>query len=379
MSDLSRSVIWGCGVTLGILLCLALLASALFGGCAGCLTLGAVSVAETVDQARKVAEERKKKDAPDTYVVGRPIPPAQPAEPPVKDPITIEKASPEKATILEEKRKPDVDAKPSGIMEAAWSNDVPKLKELLSADASLVHEKGPGNWTPLHHAAFHGHVKAILVLIAYGADLDARATAIKAINGINAKDETPAQFAAKTGKTDVVGFLADVRSMSAKERENNFSAFRAQEEKQKTQTEDTAKSAENRPDPAAAEKKELAERKALLQAVRHTDADAILSALERIQQGPRGNNLSEMIRSVRARILPAIQPYVSKWPMSAQVALAKELESGISGMNGQVQNRIDRKMIGKHIAIFSEQCRNDVEATEKAIADKERAAASISR
>lgn len=246
MSDLSRSVVWGCGVTLGILLSLALIAGVLFGGCAGCLTIGAVAIDKTVDQARKVEEEQKKKATSATTAVGNPIPTAQPDEPPVKDPPAIEKGSPEKA-ILEEKRKPDVDAKPSGIMEAAWSNDVAKLKEILSADASLVHEKGPGNWTPLHHAAFHGHVKAILVLIAYGADLDAKATAIKAINGIDAKDETPAQFAAKTGKTDVVGLLADVRSMNATERENNFFAFRAREEKPKTKTEDTAKTSSNIP------------------------------------------------------------------------------------------------------------------------------------
>jgi hypothetical protein len=253
--------------------------------------------------------------------------------------------------------EPAEKAKASGIMEAAWSNDVERLKKLLSADATLVRARGDGNWTPLHHAAFHGHKDAVLVLLAYGADLSAKATAHKKINGIDAKNETPEHFAAKNRKEMMAKFLADVRKMDSPEREELLAKYRAQEERPKPKA----------LEPTGDEKKHLADLQAILQIVLDVDAEAILQATAKIHEGTKGTDLADMVRLVRLKIAPAIEPILKNWPTAERHLLAKEIESGIVGANGEVLNRIDRKLIGKAISAVASRCRDEIDAAEKAV------------
>jgi uncharacterized protein len=60
--------------------------------------------------------------------------------------------------------------------EAAAFGDVRRLGELVAADSASVDARSADGFTPLHLAAFFGHLDAARMLMAHGADVDARGT-----------------------------------------------------------------------------------------------------------------------------------------------------------------------------------------------------------
>jgi ankyrin repeat protein len=86
----------------------------------------------------------------------------------------------------------------SDLIEAAKRGDLPRVRTLLAADASLlaVTDREFGA-TPLHWAALKGHASVVQFLVAQGADTQAR----------NGEGETPLQVAQRAGKKDVVALL----------------------------------------------------------------------------------------------------------------------------------------------------------------------------
>lgn len=60
--------------------------------------------------------------------------------------------------------------------EAAAFGEVRRLGELVADDSASVDARSGDGFTPLHLAAFFGHVDAARVLMAHGADVNARGT-----------------------------------------------------------------------------------------------------------------------------------------------------------------------------------------------------------
>jgi ankyrin repeat protein len=60
------------------------------------------------------------------------------------------------------------------ILKAAKSGDAARVGELLAGDGALVNARDKDGSTPLHCAAWKGHVEVAAVLLDAGADLNAR-------------------------------------------------------------------------------------------------------------------------------------------------------------------------------------------------------------
>ncbi len=60
------------------------------------------------------------------------------------------------------------------IFKAAKSGDVVAVKALLAADPALVHVRDADASTPLHYAVWKGHRELVELLLAAGADVNAR-------------------------------------------------------------------------------------------------------------------------------------------------------------------------------------------------------------
>jgi hypothetical protein len=73
------------------------------------------------------------------------------------------------------------------------------IAELLLAKGADVNAKSNGGLTPLHQAAYHGHKDLAELLLSKGADVNAKAN----------HDETPLFLAAGTGHKDVAELLLD--------------------------------------------------------------------------------------------------------------------------------------------------------------------------
>ena len=61
------------------------------------------------------------------------------------------------------------------ISQAAASGDAGAVRELLDQDPMLVHSFAHSGWTPLHVAAYYGHLEVAELLLAHGADVQAQA------------------------------------------------------------------------------------------------------------------------------------------------------------------------------------------------------------
>ena len=72
-------------------------------------------------------------------------------------------------TALLVRKGADVDA-----FTAAAMGDTARLKPLVEANPALVHAHSSDGWTPLHLAAFFGHLEATGLLLARGSDVKAR-------------------------------------------------------------------------------------------------------------------------------------------------------------------------------------------------------------
>ncbi len=60
------------------------------------------------------------------------------------------------------------------VIKAAKSGNIAKVKELLAADAELVHARDTDGSTPLHCATWKGHKAVAACLLAAGADVNAK-------------------------------------------------------------------------------------------------------------------------------------------------------------------------------------------------------------
>jgi hypothetical protein len=115
--------------------------------------------------------------------------PARPSAPPVEakpvEPVA-EAASPEPPTA----KAPDI-----SIWDAAEDGNIEAVKQHLASGAD-VNVKDTNRWTPLHYAAWKGHKKIVVTLIAKGAD-------------VNAKNRygTPLHLPAGSGHKDIAKLL----------------------------------------------------------------------------------------------------------------------------------------------------------------------------
>ncbi|RVE76281.1 hypothetical protein OJAV_G00006760 [Oryzias javanicus] len=60
------------------------------------------------------------------------------------------------------------------VLWAAENNRLATLLRLLAADPLLVHCRDEDNYTPLHRAAYNGHVEAACALLSHGSDINPR-------------------------------------------------------------------------------------------------------------------------------------------------------------------------------------------------------------
>jgi ankyrin repeat protein len=60
------------------------------------------------------------------------------------------------------------------LHEAAALGETARVAEFLDADSSLINSYSHDGWTPLHLAAFFGHLEAVTALLARGAPVNAR-------------------------------------------------------------------------------------------------------------------------------------------------------------------------------------------------------------
>jgi ankyrin repeat protein len=112
-------------------------------------------------------------------------------------------AAPVPRIMLATATRPDITVSPPAaavvnVWEAVAKNDVDGVSAYVKS-GKTVHLRDPTGMTPLHYAAQQGHAKVVEVLIAAGADADARTT------GTNL---TPLWLAAYRGKLDAVKALA---------------------------------------------------------------------------------------------------------------------------------------------------------------------------
>ncbi|CAI5506472.1 unnamed protein product [Closterium sp. Naga37s-1] len=87
------------------------------------------------------------------------------------------------------------------IKDAAKEGDVAAVKQLLAGGGVDINLPSPerSGWTAVHLAAFYEHPEVVQVLLAAGADTDAR----------NSTGNTPLQFACIEGNLDVARILLD--------------------------------------------------------------------------------------------------------------------------------------------------------------------------
>jgi ankyrin repeat protein len=87
------------------------------------------------------------------------------------------------------------------VFEAATFGDLDRLTALLDADPSSVAARGGDGFTPLHLAAFFGQTDAVALVLARGAEVDARGTGWMI--------GTPLHSAASARHRDAARFLLD--------------------------------------------------------------------------------------------------------------------------------------------------------------------------
>jgi len=96
-----------------------------------------------------------------------------------------------------EPKSRDSGVQQASIHDAARDGDLAQVRALLKHNPDLVSTRDSTGRTPLHFAAYEGHEDVVELLLAHGADVNA-----KADNG-----ETPLHFAARKGYTNVVKLL----------------------------------------------------------------------------------------------------------------------------------------------------------------------------
>jgi uncharacterized protein len=97
------------------------------------------------------------------------------------------------------------------IFEASAAGEFGRVERLLDEGVGAINSFSPDGWTPLHLAAFFGHVKLAELLLSRGADIAARSR--------NANGNTPLHAALAGNHGFVAGLLlgagADVNAIDA--------------------------------------------------------------------------------------------------------------------------------------------------------------------
>ena len=97
------------------------------------------------------------------------------------------------------------------LFEACAAGEVERVERLLGDEAAGVNGYSDDGWTPLHLAAFFGHAKVIEALLAHGADVAARSH--------NSNGNTPLHAALAANRKIIAGLLlgqgADVDASDA--------------------------------------------------------------------------------------------------------------------------------------------------------------------
>ncbi len=89
------------------------------------------------------------------------------------------------------------DADPTAILGAAGNGDLEKTRLLLKHDPKLVFVKNNEGFTALHYAASHGYVEVARLLLAKGADVNAKASG----------GDAPLHYAVWYGRKETVQLL----------------------------------------------------------------------------------------------------------------------------------------------------------------------------
>jgi ankyrin repeat protein len=97
------------------------------------------------------------------------------------------------------------------IFEACAAGELERIERLLDEEGASVNGYSDDGWTPLHLAAFFGHTKVAEILLAHDADVAARSR--------NSNGNTPLHAALAANRRMVVGLLvghgADVNASDA--------------------------------------------------------------------------------------------------------------------------------------------------------------------
>jgi ankyrin repeat protein len=97
------------------------------------------------------------------------------------------------------------------LFEACAAGELEHVERLLESEGVAVNAHSPDGWTPLHLAAFFGHVKVAETLLSHRADVTARST--------NSNGNTPLHAALAANRKLVAGLLlghgADVNAADA--------------------------------------------------------------------------------------------------------------------------------------------------------------------
>ena len=88
------------------------------------------------------------------------------------------------------------------VLKAAKQGDVASLRRLVASDAGLLDARDKDGSTPLHCAAWKGHVEAVRVLLDAGADVGAKSRN-------DHYGDTPLHAAAHGNQKDVVRLLIE--------------------------------------------------------------------------------------------------------------------------------------------------------------------------
>ncbi len=88
------------------------------------------------------------------------------------------------------------------LFEASAVGLVERVQEHLDGDAALVNAYSHDGWTPLHLASFFGHEEVARILLARGADVNARSRSTRF-----AKENTPLHAAAANRQVGVAEVL----------------------------------------------------------------------------------------------------------------------------------------------------------------------------
>lgn len=245
------------------------------------------------------------------------------------------------------------------LSQSIAKDDVSAIAFAIVKDADIVRARGDRDWTLLHHAAYHGAKKCALLLLYCEADPSARATAVKKLHGFDAPRETPAAFARLSRKREVESLLSRWVAMTEPDRESAAkSVVKILDRwRKKISSAETSPAEQFLLDQAEAESK-------VARVILGTDAEKVSVACASVHEKPTGSSPSEVLRSARDRIAPAVSGLLTAWPESDRAALVESLRKMIGASGFDLKNNIRPKTVrsamerlaGEHTAAAASLC-----------------------